>query len=500
MEIEDKKCHVKSYEQYEQQIPISSKITKPIAIDYSPISLKQPPVHDSPQNILNALNDDCLLEIFKNLHYSTLLSVANVCNRFICLAKEAFSCKYKSKEINILELEWNREPTLSKVEHFLRVFGSSISILSVVKKTSLVAKLQLKRKLKNTNIYLKLIEKYCKNINELEICFKLIDGSVFNDCLSLFKRLKKLKIPILSDPSFFKMISVCSELEVLDVNYIYISEEVIPSKFALPKLVELRFCGYFPVLRGSSTFSFMDAMSLFIKLHPKLKILQVPYEKLRGDDYYFEDLHELNIQIINLGRPIVQKLNMPNFRFKNLNLTLSCDASNINLENVSKLGNITTLHLQHRNHPISVHKLIPLLELLPNLKTFSYRSFLRNFYESEAVVIKTILEHANQLTELTIFNRNCDYYEDGMEPFDFFPNNDEDYGDILKLIENRKSRNKVIIIFLNEFNISTELKDSGYYPRQTDSIHILNGDLLTIRISYSESKTLSNTGLSEVIF
>lgn len=75
----------------------------------------------------------CSMEIFKKLHFSTFNSVANVCVRFNRIAKEAFRSKYQSKQINLLELELNRQPTISTIEEFLSNFGTTISSLSTIK-------------------------------------------------------------------------------------------------------------------------------------------------------------------------------------------------------------------------------------------------------------------------------------------------------------------------------------------------------------------------------
>lgn len=130
MEIEDSKCEVKSYEAYKRELrQISATVLK---LDSAIGALWQPPEQDSSTHILNVLNDDCLREIFKKLHFSTLLSVINVCVRFNRVAKEEFSDKYKSKKIHIYDLAWNREPTKSQINDFLSEFGSSISSVSLM--------------------------------------------------------------------------------------------------------------------------------------------------------------------------------------------------------------------------------------------------------------------------------------------------------------------------------------------------------------------------------
>lgn len=127
----------------------------------------QPPEQDSPNHILNVLNDDCLIAIFKKLHLSTLSTVVNVCVRFNCVAKITFSSKYRTKPINILELDWYRRPTLLQIENFLCEFGILISAVSTTKE-------------KQSNYHYTPLEPIgkCDSLNEFKITndhFKLID-------------------------------------------------------------------------------------------------------------------------------------------------------------------------------------------------------------------------------------------------------------------------------------------------------------------------------------
>lgn len=67
--------------------------------DYNPNPfhpLVKPPEQDSPNQILNALNDDCLCEVFRFLPLIDLNNAAEVCVRFNALAKEVFSSKFKN--------------------------------------------------------------------------------------------------------------------------------------------------------------------------------------------------------------------------------------------------------------------------------------------------------------------------------------------------------------------------------------------------------------------
>lgn len=81
------------------------------------------PKEDSPSNILNALNNDILQEIFKLLPLADLCSVAEVCKLFQANAKENFKLEYKEQMIEV------REPIF--FECLLRNFGNELQSLSI---------------------------------------------------------------------------------------------------------------------------------------------------------------------------------------------------------------------------------------------------------------------------------------------------------------------------------------------------------------------------------
>lgn len=87
------------------------------------IHLQVPPAQSSPSNILNALNDDSLRQIFDNdlLDMDDLCSLAEVCKHFNSIAKDAFPQKYRRKVNEISE-----QNSLWRYDRFLRHFGSLI--------------------------------------------------------------------------------------------------------------------------------------------------------------------------------------------------------------------------------------------------------------------------------------------------------------------------------------------------------------------------------------
>lgn len=149
-------------------------------------TLLQPPDEESPKNIYNALNDDCLREVFKKLHLLDLSSVADVCVRFNGIAKEIFRSKSKDEMFNLKNL--NRrvdmrvrsvKPTLPQIDDFLRNFGSSIT--------------SIKEYSKYSDIIMPLVNKYCVKLEEIKMYGHTNDQTLI-ELISLFARLKKLKV------------------------------------------------------------------------------------------------------------------------------------------------------------------------------------------------------------------------------------------------------------------------------------------------------------------
>lgn len=79
------------------------------------------PAHDAPSNILNALNDQCIYEIFKFLEFSDLVNVAEVCVRFNEQAKKTFATS-KHKRIILYSGDL-------KVNKIMNTFGANMQSL-----------------------------------------------------------------------------------------------------------------------------------------------------------------------------------------------------------------------------------------------------------------------------------------------------------------------------------------------------------------------------------
>lgn len=480
MDFEDKRIQVKSLKEYKRRFRrISANILNVVdTFD----TLLQPPAQDSPQNILNVLCDDCLREIFKKLHFSTLDTVANVCIRFNLVAKEAFLSKYQSKTINILELDWNRNPTMSQIEYFLKKFGSSISSISTIKEVFTHPHYRLNV---DANIILKMIGTHCKNLKKLEFSGLNVNDRAFYENRELFERLKILKIRDTTSPSIFDILSMCSQLECLyidtyfyDMVYKDFKEKITMPKIAMPKLVEANISS--SCLRGSCSFSssFNPALVKFLELNSKLKILKIGGSELELNDSIMNalgGLSELNefdieIKVDNLNTLLQQTLSI--HKIQNLKLKLGVFTMDANFCNIiSKFRHITALNL---NAEYNLNHIILLLQNLPHLKSLDLRPrhliIFEDCKENLITIIKTIVQHANQLSKLTLTSIHS---KSGS--FRKYPINDINYYDILESVEHRNTCELTIV---HTFLAALPSK----YTQCSQSLYILNmADLLTIK-------------------
>lgn len=121
------------------------------------------PTADSPVDILNALNDVCLLQIFSELDAYDLYNVAKTCKRFNGIAKLAFESKYRQPNRSFMDdlrderLEW-RKLSLIEIESFLRTFASEIHAVDIKKDCNSDP---------NPEVVLRMLNAYCPKIESL---------------------------------------------------------------------------------------------------------------------------------------------------------------------------------------------------------------------------------------------------------------------------------------------------------------------------------------------
>lgn len=84
---------------------------------------------ESPHNILNALNNDCLREIFSQsvLDEQEFCEIAQTCKRFNWIAKDVFRSRFRRAVVRIYSYKWS----LRQCEVFFKEFGPYIRKFSI---------------------------------------------------------------------------------------------------------------------------------------------------------------------------------------------------------------------------------------------------------------------------------------------------------------------------------------------------------------------------------
>lgn len=144
-------------------------------------SLETPPDQQSPHNILNALNDDCLRVIFEHerIAVEDLCTLTSTCQRFKCIADDVFQRKYADNYTSFMDV-LNRQMPIWQWEDYLRTFGKSIKSIDLTKRW------------RNANTIFHLIDKYCPNIKD--VTCKLDDYRCTIQLRRLFARLNTLSV------------------------------------------------------------------------------------------------------------------------------------------------------------------------------------------------------------------------------------------------------------------------------------------------------------------
>lgn len=385
----------------------------------------QPPEQDSQKHILNILNDDCLREIFhKFQHYSSLFTVANVCVRFNEIAKGIFASEYGHKKILLSEIE-----SMKQKESLLSDFGFSI-------KSLVVLDFDLYEK-RSPSIYLKMINRYCKNLTALEFTFDIMnmDNQTLIEINPLLSRLTSLSLTgdwSESSVPFVDFIPACSQLETLKLSSLNPVGFTLPN-IQLPKLTEFNsFCHIF----GFNSFHYVPTSEVpieaFLACNKQLKSVEIrPYSI--GPNTV---LNLLELRVLKISRdvlPIIQAIVVNNVPIEHLELRKTGITDYV-IDSISKIKSISNLLLD-AYHGESDNYLIQLAKGLPNLKQLGITQSTLNLITIDNV--NRMLVYANQLTDLSIWTNNDD------RPFASF--NEGDYNAVLNIIDNRIDRGKLTL-------------------------------------------------------
>lgn len=360
-----------------------------------------PPARDSPKNILNILNDDCLQAIFSKLDRNCdLLAAAEVCTRFQTNAKISFT------SVNII---FKPKPwyVRSESNRFMKIFGPRIKSI----------------KFDRCDAKLNLVSKYCGNtLNMLRLHGK---GNKFYKLSSPFAALKQLHLDNVSIEHFDSK-AMFPELEILELTRV---KNLNWMANAFPKLkhVSLAKCDLSD-----------DAFIEFQKCNPQLQSLDLyRYRKLSfavfdGIDTRLPNIHAISFKVGKMGESIRQ---LGNFRYLRklilLNsyhinshvmesLFLAWVINNQPIENliIDYVNVELSTHLQRLKkikllsiHESSAHIAIDIAIKLPALKFLYFEMDTERAPISDILV--KLLPHCKSLTDLRLYSKrkiNLDEY------------------------------------------------------------------------------------------
>lgn len=431
----------------------------------------QAPQTKSPHNILNALDDHCLYEIFNQFDtLSMLFSIANTCVRFSKVAKEVFTSKFKDKTICIATMKWG-QLKMPQVIPVLYHFGLSIDSLYIgcIDIDGDYGGLPL------SSYFLKIINKYCKHLTNLSISFENLNSQTLTEISPLLSRLKKLCFHnFFSFNLFSEFITICSQLETFEIYPPCLSNFTLPA-ITLPKLKKFHLLG---------TEDNVESIEPFLMSNPQLEIIEISFpsniicrcigqymtnlRELELNDWQYElnDIENINLDIEHLrgiklkwhgnyqiiASHIQQLIESDVLLIEDVSVwNTSIDRAVIN--NICQLKTIKALGID-ANSGDDENYLIELTRNLPNLEKFRITYSALETVNYVAVLIQ-VLKYANRLKELSF----C------LFDTDIVPYNENDYNAVLEIIKKRADHRKF------KFRIETQTR-TKYEESSTKCIYL----------------------------
>lgn len=384
--------------------------------------MSKPPSKDSPKNILNVLNDDCIGLIFEKIsNIRDFHSISKVCVRFAQIAGKIFPSKIKRRCVDFREYRtFNYEDLqMIQIENFLRDFGSSIESLEI-------SECYIQEAEGKSNTLLKIIHEYCKNLRKLDLHISGVDNQTVSEIQPLLSKLEYLYLGFVCGSDFGPFndfISACTQLNTLILTGCQSSDE-----FSMPNL-------NFPNLRNFQINSANIAIDSFLECNPQIETITVKHPS-NVRSFFNHDMP--NIQELSLLNPNVcitqeQSSHLRSLKVARLHLEISLDDSIIN---IFHLKNIVDLTL-HVKTPLNEDHLVSLVRNLSSLEKMSI--YHDTTYQINFDTIKQMLQHTNQLSFLLII-----WPTNAIQPFD-----KNDYNEMLKFVKNR-SKYTLNLKFINQ--------------------------------------------------
>lgn len=222
-------------------------------------ALTIPPDQESPHNIHNSLNDDCLRAIFEadQLSLDDLCSIGSVCERFNSIAKQVFESRYKNEQKCLTDM---RTKHLCKIEEYFRIArNTAISYWDF----------------KDPQVIFGFILKYCKNLKQ--IVWNDLNQSTLNEMRPFLDQLTEIKLTSIHSCDFTGVFTSVAALDRLDISLMH-DKSRLPDAH-LPKLTNLR-------LSDIDKLALTESVERLFQLNGQLKTLSIDNEIVL--DFQFE--------------------------------------------------------------------------------------------------------------------------------------------------------------------------------------------------------------------
>lgn len=180
------------------------------------------PDSNSPHNILNILDDDCLRVIFKDssLNLWDFVEIADASPSFVGLAEAIFPIKFKKPNDQLERYGYGKR--LSQLESFFRHFGQHLHTIDL-------------RKFAFQDIVVGLLQKHCSNLEELKMDY--LEPETMIQLRQLLGQVQKLTI-FCKDQDLRHLFPTNSLLEKLEI-FSTIDQLTFP-QIHFPNLVDFR--------------------------------------------------------------------------------------------------------------------------------------------------------------------------------------------------------------------------------------------------------------------
>lgn len=205
--------------------------------DYRDESLDQiPSTHtpDCPNNILNALDDDCLRIIFKALDMTSLCSVANACERFYEVAEDIFKVRYSNQPFDFNRFDEHGKPLLlQEAELFLSTFGHHMTTISI--------------NTMDSRTIFAMVTDYCDELDGLSIRDSTMSQTTWREFQPVMRRIKHLETTMHAFTRYEQFDGTFDELKTLIVDFVEICDIGELLGFRFPKLESLELHNPLPI-------------------------------------------------------------------------------------------------------------------------------------------------------------------------------------------------------------------------------------------------------------